>query len=142
MAQASLGYEDYGFKAEQLKQNLANILGNYDGQQTLGARQLAQQAAAAAAQQALARAQMEQQASQWQQSFDSDKAYREQQASQWQQSFDSDKAYREQQAQWQQQQYLGNLLNNYYSQTGKWQFPESVKPADYLEQLFKSAGYR
>lgn len=74
LSRASLGYEDYGFRAEQLKQSLASL---------------------------------------------------------------------EQQNELQRQQAMMNLLINYYNNsTSGWQFPSSVKPADYLEQLFKSAGYR
>lgn len=122
LSRAALGYEDYGFRAEQLKQNLASLMGSYGGQQTLAAKQTAMQNALAEAgltgmyngQQTLAGRQ-----------------------------FDSDQAYRNQQTEWQRQQAMMNLLMNYYNNsTSGWQMPSSVKPSDYLEQLFKSAGYR
>ena len=43
MSRAALGYEDYGQRAEQLRQAAAGLTGQYGGMPTLGAQQLTQQ---------------------------------------------------------------------------------------------------
>ena len=43
MSRAALGYEDYGQRAEQLRQAAGALTGQYGGTPTLGAQQLAQQ---------------------------------------------------------------------------------------------------